>query len=127
VSTRCPCSSGETFDACCEPYLTGSVDAPTAEKLMRSRFTAFAVGDVAYLRTSWHPDTAPAELELDPDQRWYRLDILAADAGGLFDETGTVQFEARYKHPDGAGTMSEISRFVRVDGRWRYLDGVVAP
>ncbi len=93
---------------------------------MRSRFTAFAVGDAAYLRASWHPDTVAHELDLDPDQRWYRLDILDSDAGGIFDKTGTVQFEARYKHPDGAGTMSEISRFVRVDGRWLYLDGVVS-
>lgn len=93
---------------------------------MRSRFTAFAVADVAYLRASWHPDTAPAELELDPDQRWYRLDVLATEAGGLFDDAGTVEFRARYKHPDGAGSTSEVSRFVRVDGRWLYLDGVVS-
>lgn len=93
---------------------------------MRSRFTAFAVADVDYVRASWHPDTAPAELELDPDQRWYRLDILATDAGGLFDDAGTVEFRARYKHPDGAGSMSEVSRFVRVDGRWLYLDGIVS-
>lgn len=94
---------------------------------MRSRFTAFAFGDVAYLRKSWHPKTVPTALDIDPNQRWYRLDILDSDAGGLFDETGTVRFEARYKHPDGAGTMSEMSRFVRVDGRWLYLDGVVSP
>ncbi|OZD61123.1 hypothetical protein CH272_03670 [Rhodococcus sp. 05-340-1] len=126
MSRRCPCSSGDTFDACCEPYLRGDASAPTAEKLMRSRFTAFAVADVDYLRASWHPDTAPAELELDPDQRWYRLDILATDAGGLFDDAGTVEFRARYKHPGGAGSMSEVSRFVRVDGRWLYLDGIVS-
>lgn len=93
---------------------------------MRSRFTAFAVGDVDYLRASWHPDTAPTALELDPDQRWYRLDIVSADAGGLFDDRGTVEFRAHYKHPEGAGTMSEDSRFVRVGGRWLYLDGVVS-
>ncbi|CCQ16233.1 UPF0225 protein Gbro_2916 [Rhodococcus sp. AW25M09] len=126
MSGRCPCSSGDTVDACCEPYLLGVASAPTAEKLMRSRFTAFALGDAAYLLESWHPDTAPAELELDPDQRWYRLDIVAADGGGLFDDTGTVEFRAHYKHPAGGGTMSEASRFVRVDGRWRYLDGVVS-
>lgn len=93
---------------------------------MRSRFTAFAVGDVDYLRESWHPDTAPTALELDPDQRWYRLDVLASEAGGLFDDQGTVEFRARYKHPAGAGEMIEVSRFVRVDGRWLYLDGIVS-
>ena len=93
---------------------------------MRSRFTAFAVGDVAYLRASWHPDTAPAELELDPDQRWYRLDIVSIEAGGLFDDVGTVEFRAHYKHPEGAGTMSEESRFVRTGGHWLYLDGLLS-
>lgn len=93
---------------------------------MRSRFTAFAVADVDYLHSSWHPDTAPSELDVDPDQQWYRLDILATDAGGLFDDAGTVEFRARYRHPDGAGSMSEVSRFVRVDGRWLYLDGIVS-
>ncbi|OZD04580.1 hypothetical protein CH275_15455 [Rhodococcus sp. 06-235-1A] len=126
MSGRCPCSSGDTFDACCEPYLRGDASAPTAEKLMRSRFTAFAVGDVDYLRASWHPDTAPTELELDPDQRWYRLDIVGVEAGGMFDDAGTVEFRARYKHPEGAGTMTEVSRFVRTAGSWLYLDGVVS-
>ncbi|QII01554.1 hypothetical protein BH92_18245 [Rhodococcoides fascians A21d2] len=126
MSRRCPCSSGETFDGCCEPYLRGDASAPTAEKLMRSRFTAFAVGHAAYLRASWHPDTVPHELDLDSDQRWYRLDIVGVDAGGLFDDEGTVEFRAHYKHPEGAGTMSEVSRFVRVGGRWLYLDGVVS-
>ncbi|MDV6262365.1 YchJ family protein [Rhodococcoides yunnanense] len=126
MSGRCPCSSGDTFDACCEPYLRGDASAPTAEKLMRSRFTAFAVGDAAYLRASWHPDTVPDEVDVDPDQRWYRLDIVGVDAGGLFDDEGTVEFRAHYKHPEGAGTMSEKSRFVRVGGRWLYLDGVVS-
>ncbi|MGF0312698.1 YchJ family protein [Rhodococcus sp. IEGM1428] len=126
MSRWCPCSSGDAFDTCCEPYLRGDASAPTAEKLMRSRFTAFAVGDADYLRASWHPATVPHELDLDSDQRWYRLDIVGVDAGGLFDDEGTVEFRAHYKHPEGAGTMSEVSRFVRVGGRWLYLDGVVS-
>lgn len=93
---------------------------------MRSRFTAFAVGDAAYLRASWHADTVPHEVDLDPDQRWYRLDIVGVEAGGLFDDAGTVEFRAHYRHPEGAGTMSEASRFVRVDGRWLYRDGIIS-
>lgn len=93
---------------------------------MRSRFSAFAVGDDGYLLGTWHPDTAPQVLELDPEQRWYRLDIHDTQAGGLMDSTGSVEFSAFYRHPEGNGVLREASRFVQVDRRWRYLDGVVS-
>src|SRR4051794_6177829 len=82
---RCPCLSGDTFESCCAPILSGESAAPTAERLMRSRFTAFAMGDAAYLLKSWHPSTRPSELDLDPDVRWTRLDILETSSGGPFD------------------------------------------
>lgn len=88
---------------------------------MRSRFSAFAVGDTAWLLTSWHPSTRPDSLELDPHLRWYRLDILARSRGGMLDSDGTVEFEAFYRSPDGPGSQHEVSRFVREDGRWSYL------
>lgn len=126
MSLRCPCCSGEQFDDCCQRILRGEVDAATAEQLMRSRFSAFAVSDAAYLLTSWHPDTAPKVIDLDPTQRWYRLDIHRVQAGGLLDRTGGVEFSAHYRHPEGNGVLREASRFVREDGRWLYLDGTVA-
>lgn len=123
---RCPCSSGDTLAECCGPVLGGTAAAATAERLMRSRFTAFARGDTAHLLRSWHPDTAPVSIDLDPRQRWFRLDIGATSKGGLFDDTGTVEFAAHYRHPDGAGVLRERSTFVRLDGHWVYLDGTVA-
>ncbi len=90
---------------------------------MRSRFSAFAVGDSDYLLASWHPSTRPTTLELDDDQRWYRLDILATREGGPFDRAGVVEFEAFYRSPAGPGSQREISRFVREEGVWFYLDG----
>ncbi len=90
---------------------------------MRSRFSAFAVSDAAYLIATWHPNTHPTELELDADRRWYRLDILATNGGSPFETTGTVEFEAYYRSPDGAGSQHEVSRFVREDGHWLYVDG----
>lgn len=89
---------------------------------MRSRFSAYAVGDTGYLLRSWHSSTRPRHLTLDPQQRWTRLDILDADRGGLFDTTGTVEFRAHYRETGRSGTLHERSRFVREEGRWVYLD-----
>lgn len=90
---------------------------------MRSRFTAFALGDAAYLLRSWHPSTRPAELELDPQTRWTRLDIIAAEAGGPFDNAGVVEFEAFYREGGVRASLHERSRFVREHRIWTYLDG----
>ncbi|KRC62375.1 hypothetical protein ASE14_00570 [Agromyces sp. Root81] len=120
---RCPCLSGDVFGQCCGPLLAGDSDAPTAAALMRSRYTAFAVGDAAYLRASWHPDTRPDSLELDPETRWYRLDILGTARGGPFDRDGTVEFRASYRSGDERGVLHELSRFTRAGGRWFYVDG----
>jgi SEC-C motif-containing protein len=86
---------------------------------MRSRFSAFAVGDTGYLRRTWHPSTRPRSLRLDPGQRWTHLEIVSRAGGGLFDTTGTVEFRA---HHDG-GVLHETSRFVRDNGEWTYLGG----
>ncbi len=93
---------------------------------MRSRFSAFALGDAAYLTRSWHPSTRPGELELDADVVWRRLQIVDTVAGGPDDADGVVEFRASYRSPDGAGLLHERSRFARVDGRWTYLDGDVS-
>lgn len=125
--TRCPCLSGLPYAECCGPLHRGERTAPTAEALMRSRFSAFAVGDAAYLRATWHRSTRPTDVDLDPDVRWRRLDVLATSAGGPFDTAGTVEFRATYRDADGPGTLHEVSRFVREDGAWSYVDGSVDP
>lgn len=117
---RCPCGLGETYENCCAPLHRGESAAPTAERLMRSRFSAFAVGDAEYLLSSWHPDTRPATIRLDARQRWTRLDVLATTGGSPFHTTGTVEFRAHYRTPDGPGSLHEDSEFTRVDGRWVY-------
>lgn len=118
---RCPCLSGNAFGDCCGPVLAGTTPAPTAERLMRSRFTAFAVGDVDHLRRTWHPSTRPGDLDLDPATRWYRLDVLRTERGGPFDREGVVEFTAHHRGPEGAGSQHEVSRFVREGGAWLYV------
>ncbi len=88
---------------------------------MRSRFSAFAVGDTEYLTKTWHPKARPAQLELDPGQRWTFLEILGKTGGGLLENEGTVEFRAHYRQDRQPSSMHENSRFVRVDGQWSYV------
>ncbi|MBV6761820.1 MULTISPECIES: YchJ family protein [Rhodococcus] len=127
VTVRCPCLLGEPYDECCGRYHRGEAKAPTAERLMRSRFSAFAVLDADYLLATWHPSTRPADLDLDPEQRWTRLDILGTTGGGLLDTTGTVEFRAHYVLDGHRESLHENSRFVREDGNWLYLDAIATP
>ncbi len=122
--TPCPCGSGKPLDACCKPYLDG-IPAPTPEALMRSRYTAYVLGDADYLRRTWHPSTRPADLELEKDVKWLGLKVIRAQ-GGEGDERGTVEFVARFKIGGKAHRMEENSRFAREEGRWVYLDGDVS-
>jgi SEC-C motif domain protein len=119
----CPCGLGEDYDSCCGRFHKGAA-APTAELLMRSRYSAFAVGDAGYLLRTWHPSTRPRTLELDPACRWTRLAVLETHQGGLFDATGTVSFRAVFILDGRRDVLTETSRFVRAAKRWVYLGPV---
>ncbi len=123
VAQRCPCGSGKSGLACCAPVLARTKPAPTAEALMRSRYTAFASAEVDYLLYSWHPATRPATLSLNPAQHWTGLDVLATEAGGLLDTEGVVEFRATYTLDGASETLHEVSQFGRHDTRWVYLSG----
>lgn len=116
----CPCGSGDRFDACCGPLLAGQ-PAPDPERLMRSRFTANAVGDLAYLRATWHPGTCPDDLDPAPGLRWQRLEVL--DAAPPTGARGFVEFRAHYRLHGRDGHLHERSRFAMQSGRWWYVDG----
>jgi SEC-C motif domain protein len=124
---RCPCGSDLPLAECCGPLLDGSTTAATAEHLMRSRYSAFALGRGEYLHATWHSSTRPAELHLDPAVRWTGLAVLATSGGSLLAAAGSVEFRATYVARGGAGVQHERSRFVREDGAWRYLDGLASP
>lgn len=119
LPTPCPCGSAATYAVCCGPVHRGH-PAATAEQMMRSRYAAFARGDVAYLRRTWHPSTRPTTLELDPLRTWVALEILRSVEDG---DCGVVEFRAHYRIGAGprTGEQHEVSRFVREQGRWRYL------
>ena len=121
----CPCLSGELYDDCCARFHRGDADAPTAEQLMRSRYSAFVVMDPAYLLRTWHASTRPGSMGLDSDMQWRRLDILNTAKGGPLDTTGTVEFAAHYRLDGERGLQRELSRFLREDKQWFYVDGDV--
>lgn len=119
---NCPCGTGRPFDDCCGPVLAGT-PAATAEALMRSRFSAFSLGDVAHLERSWAPETRPANVTVDPDQRWVRLEVIDTVQGRQLDAEGVVEFRAHFERNGKAGIRAERSRFRREAGRWVYVDG----
>jgi SEC-C motif-containing protein len=124
-ATACPCLSGLPYPECCGAFHDGT-PAPTAERVMRSRYSAYSLGLPQYLLDTWHPSTRPAQLLLDAGIRWYRLDILGRSRGGMLDAEGTVEFEAFYRAGTERGSQHENSRFVKESGRWYYVDGIDA-
>jgi SEC-C motif-containing protein len=116
----CPCGLGDDYDACCGRLHAGAA-APTAEALMRARYSAFAVGDLGYLLATYHSSSRPEAFSLDPSIGWTRLAVLETTGGGLFDDVGTVQFRAVYVRDGKRGVHAETSRFTREDGRWTYV------
>jgi len=120
-TAACPCGSGKPFADCCEPFLRGNALPPTAEALMRSRYTAYTLMDEPYLLATWHPSTRPATLDLNvSDQpQWIGLDVKRHE---VEDEShARVEFVARYKVNGKAHRLIEVSRFVREEGRWFYV------
>jgi len=142
----CPCG-GPALATCCGPYIAGAALPPTAEALMRSRYTAYTQRNEDYLRATWHPRTRPQDAILDPDTnlRWLGLEIKSAlrlrqRKAELPDHPGSnpasdvesdvVEFVARFKVGGRAHRLHETSRFLRepdpaIGGtpRWFYLDG----
>lgn len=121
---RCPCrkvSEGLAYERCCGPYHAGERRPATAEALMRSRFSAFARRDAAYLAATWHPATRPV-IDFPPGLEWARLRIVAAREDG---DTATVEFVARGRNGGTPHELHEVSRFVREAGRWLYVDGMI--
>lgn len=119
----CPCGSGLAESDCCAPFLRGEAIPETAEQLMRSRYTAFVGRDEDYLLKTWHADFRPRRVRFAMGQRWLGLQIRAVDAGSPSDESGTVEFVARYKVLGRGHRLHEISRFQKADGRWYYCEG----
>ena len=126
----CPCGSKKAEQYCCRMYLAGKKQPETAEKLMRSRYTAFYRGDVDYLLATRHPDRKKSDraelIKSVENTQWLGLTIINTQAGKKSDATGIVEFEAIYRTNE-PGQLHERSRFVKTDRRWFYVDGDILP
>ena len=129
AGSACPCGRLDerrrpvALADCCGRYVEHFADcpAPSAEHLMRSRYTAFVLGRVEYLLATWHPAHRPAELTLEPATKWLGLEVKSHRL--LADDRAEVAFVARSALHGRATRLQENSRFLRQDGRWFYLDG----
>lgn len=121
---RCPCDPEAFYAKCCEPLHQGQAIAATAEQLMRSRYSAYAMQCEDYLLNTWHSSTRPASLHLTAQPpTWLGLTVKRHESD---DDRATVEFVARFRVGGGsAQRMHEVSRFMREDGRWFYVDGTV--
>ena len=117
--SQCPCHSGLAYSECCEDVIAGA-PAPSPERLMRSRYTAFATGKVDYLLKSWYPSTLPSTLDLPENTQWFDLQITDASEQ---DQRGRVSFKARFKENNEWFELVETSDFERQDQHWMYIDG----
>lgn len=122
-SSLCPCGSSKPYTACCGRFIDGNEPAPTAEALMRSRYTAYTQRNEDYLLTTWHTSTRPSSLDLQDEMptKWLGLEVKRHEQ--LDADHAIVEFVARYKVNGRAHRLHEVSRFVREHGAWFYVDG----
>lgn len=126
----CPCGSGLALEACCGPYVREGKPAPTAEALMRSRYTAHCLGEYDYLDASTHPsmreEVSTEEMRAWSEAvEWSGLEVISVKGGAQGDEVGEVSFVARYVLGGVPQELREDSFFRCEDGRWYYVDGAV--
>ncbi len=124
----CPCGSNVAYDKCCLPVIKGDRAALTAEELMRSRYSAYAMKEIGYLQASLHPDH-----RTDFDEKttrtwaegseWHKLEIVKTVGGGAEDSEGKVEFIATYTDKGIKREHHELSSFKKKDGLWYLVSG----
>lgn len=124
--TNCFCGSNSPYSQCCEPFHSGLQNAPTAQALMRSRYSAYVLKNASYLLATWYKSTRPKAIDFSHENViWQKLDILHIKKGEVKDDKGKVEFNALYEQDGQPFVMHEISRFKKFGGKWFYVDGDV--
>jgi len=129
-TSDCPCGSGATYGDCCSPIIDGSTLAPTAEALMRSRYTAYVTGNVKHLgdtldaagKNDFDADSAKSWAE---SADWKGLEVVSVEKGGVDDDDGIVEFIASYEVDEQLLQHHERAQFKKSGKRWEFVDGRV--
>jgi len=126
--STCPCGSGNSFTDCCEPIIKGTLNAPTAAGLMRARYSSYTTGDIDFIIETTHPDHRDdmdvKEITSWSEQsNWKGLEIVDTSEGTERDDWGMVEFKAKFELGGNELSHHERSEFVKVDGKWYFLDG----
>lgn len=130
---KCPCGSGLDYGLCCGQYISGAKDAPTAEALMRSRYTAYVVHEIDYIMDTCTRSDKEREIDREATEKWSRdsqwmgLKILKTEKGKEEDSEGVVEFTATYSQKGLVDVHHEVAKFVKQAGFWMYDTGHVAP
>jgi SEC-C motif-containing protein len=125
----CPCGKGESLETCCGPYLDGKALPDTAEALMRSRYSAYVVGNIDYIVGTHDPERIKEVDRKNTEQwsktaEWLGLEILSTEQGTPEDEVGVVEFVARYKLSGVKVEHRERALFRKHSSRWVFVDGM---
>ncbi len=124
----CPCGSDQPFSECCEKYINGSLNAPTAEALMRSRYSAYATANIDYIEQTLLPSTR-SDFDRESARKWaersqwHGFEIVNLVDGGENDNKGTVEFVATYSQKDQRMNHHETATFRKQDGKWYFVEG----
>ena len=123
---NCPCGSNNSYADCCERAHKNLSQVATAEQLMRSRYSAFVLGNGKYLMDSHHSSTRPIKERKSIEAWaksvcWIRLEILDKEKGGINDQQGTVTFNAYFLENGQVEVIHEKSDFVKENGLWMYM------
>ena len=129
---NCPCGSGRPYSDCCEPYISGTAQPPTAEALMRSRYSAYVEHAIDYIiDTCVHRGKDDIDYKSTRDwseqSTWLGLKIVDVEKGGPTDNEGIVEFKASYERNGLKDVHQERAKFKKDNGRWLYDEGHVVP
>jgi SEC-C motif-containing protein len=126
----CPCGNKKSYNECCKPYIEGDANAPTAEALMRSRYSAYVKQKIDYIAATHSPKTnkrfsLEKTTKWSKESKWLGLEIISTEEGMEGDRTGIVEFNARYEQDGTEYSHHEVSKFTKEEERWYYVDGKI--
>ncbi len=126
----CYCGSGKEFEQCCQPILDGTTTAKSAEQLMRARYSAFVTKNIPFIIGTVSPNqpspmSEEATKKWAEESDWKQLTIVHTEGGSESDETGVVEFIAKYAVGEVLQNHHERATFSKIDGQWFFEDGTI--